>query len=126
MSEDTLRAYLRQVLKEEYFKRDYENDMKISFPIMKKVRNFFFGENADDIVDEWLDSKESYYDISFEEDFRDEVKNFSNKVYKKALNRAKDNKEKAVKMLKKTLDIKYTKKLRDLEKDYLKVYDDEI
>lgn len=123
--ENVLRQYLRQILREEYFRRDVEYDDKLSFPVMKKIRNFFFGENADDHTEKWLESKEDYYDITFEDDFRDEVKEFSSKVYKKALQRTKDDKEKALKILKRTLDVKYAKKLKQLESSYLRDFEDE-
>lgn len=127
MSTKILREYLRESINEEFFRRDLQDEegRKRTPSFLSKLKSFFFGSDGNDVVDEWIDSKEDYYDISFDDEFRDEVKEFSKKAYRKALARTRGKKEKAEKILRRTLDVRYAKKLRQIEAAYLRDFEDD-
>jgi hypothetical protein len=63
-----------------------------------------------------MEDQSTYYDVELDDNFEGEVKDFVKKKFKKALSRAKGDKEKAMKLMRRALDIRYSRKLRDLEK----------
>lgn len=126
MNKEILREYLQEVLSEELKLRniiDTPRRRKRSF--LDKLKSIFFGNNVDEVVDQWLVSKEDQYDVVFEDDFRRDVMNFSKKIYGKALEKSGGNSDKAERLLLRTLDVKYARKLLKIEREYLKDFNDE-
>ena len=131
MNNNLLKEYLKEALNEEFFLRSYEEDSEDQKPkksknFLQQLKNFFFGDQGDSMVDEWLEDQSTSYDVEFSEEFEEEVRNFVKRKFKKALARARGNKEQASKLMRRALDIRYTKRLRDLEKQYaIDLADDE-
>lgn len=127
MNTKILREYLRESINEEFFRRDLidREGSGSGKSFLSKLKSFFFGADSDVLVDSWIESKEDYYDVNFDDEFKDDVKEFSKKAYKKALAKTRGKKEKAEKILRRTLDVRYSKKLRQLESDYLRDFEDE-
>ena len=115
---DLLKEYLREVLREGYYFRNYEDEPKRSKKgFLDRLKSFFSG-SGDDVAQDWLEDQSTYYDVELSDDFENEVKDFVKKKYKKAVSRARGNKDQAVKLMKRALDIRYTSRLKDLEKQY--------
>ena len=126
MSEEILRKYLQEVLNEDLKLRNIVNGSflrKRSF--LDKLKSLFFGNNVDEVVDQWLASKEDQYEVIFEDDFRREVMNFSKRVYGKALEKSRGNSEIAERLLLRSLDVKYARKMLRIEAEKLKDFDTE-
>lgn len=127
MSKEILREYLRETINEEFFRRDLDNEVGRgkSKSILSRLKSFFFGKGSEDFVDKWIEDKEDYYDISFDDEFTDEVKEYAKKAYNKALARTRGKKEKAEKILYRTLDVRFSKKLKKIEAAYLRDFEDD-
>lgn len=129
MKNELLREYLREILKEEFFYRSY-NDPETKKPrskgILQRMKDFFFGSSQNSLVDDWIEEQSTYYDVDLSDDFENEVREFVEKKFGKALSRAKGNKDQAAKLMRRALDIRYSKKLRDLERQSAGLSDDEV
>jgi predicted metal-dependent hydrolase len=112
-----LKEYISEILQEKHYwygKSAEENEDQEGF--FSKIKSLFFGDNVDKFVGEWMEDQSTYYDVELDDNFEKEVKDFVKKKFKKALSRAKGDKEKAMKLMRRALDIRYSRKLRDLEK----------
>ncbi len=112
-----LKEYISEILQEKHYwygKSAEESESQDGF--FSKIKSLFFGDNVDKFVDEWLEDQSTYYDVELDDNFEKEVKDFVKKKFKKALSRAKGDKDKAMKLMRRALDIRYSRKLKDLEK----------
>jgi len=112
-----LKEYISEILQEKHYwygKTAEESEAQDGF--FSKIKSLFFGDSVDKFVDEWLEDQSTYYDVELDDNFEKEVKDFVKKKFKKALARAKGDKDKAMKLMRRALDIRYSRKLKDLEK----------
>lgn len=123
MSKELLKEYLNCVLQEDFFLRDKEDDekpLKKDKGFLSRIKSLFFSDPSEDIANEWLEDQSTYYDVELDDNFSEEVRDFAKRKYKKALSRVKGSKEKAEILLRKAMDIRFQKKIKQLEAEYAK------
>lgn len=127
MSDDKLiKEYVRCILSEDItrtIKKDDNVNKDKHKNLISKIVGFFKGTHAsDEIAEDWIEDKILYFDIDIDDKLEEEIKTFAKNKLAKALQRTND-KQRAVKAVKKALDIKYYPKLKALEKQ-LSLLDD--
>lgn len=121
MSKDLLREYLNCALQEDFFLRGDNDEKPLKAKgILSRIKSVFFSDISEDIANEWLEDQSTYYDIELDDNFSEEVRDFAKRKYKKALSRVKGSKEKAEILIKKAMDIRFQKKIKQLETEYAK------
>lgn len=113
-----LREYISLALTEGMYWHDTTSNEKgkKSDSFVTKIVNFLKGTSASDaLVDNWIEDKELYFDVEVSDELQSTIKSFAVQKYKKALIKTHD-KDKAEKMVRKALDMKFYPKFRELEK----------
>ena len=120
-----LAEYIGLLLNERGYIRDlnHEKPKKKNKGFLQKIKGFIFGDaEADKIAESWLEDNSISYDIVFDEKFEEEVKNFVRSKLNKIMKRVRNNSEKAESLLRRALNVRYSKKLANL----IKIQDDQI
>lgn len=127
MSNEILKEYVSYVLQEGFFlnNKAEENPKSQGKGFLSRLKSLFFSDAAEDIANEWLEDQSTYYDVELDDIISQEVRDFAKRKYKKALARSRGSKEKAGILLMKALDIRFQKKIKQLESEYAKELSDE-
>lgn len=118
-TEEILRSYVRSAINEDlYFKgipKYIEQKRKRSF--FDKVTSFLTGRGApDEIFEEWSEDQELYgVDLNEYPELRDKIKQFVRDNYDKAEARARGDKNKLERILRRGIDNKFQKQLHMLK-----------
>lgn len=128
--DDTIRAYVREVIREGMFwrrpgeKADKSRGKKRGF--IDRVKSFFTGTgDVDEVVEEWIEDQEELYDIELSDETKKKILTSARAKYEKVLKRAKGDKEKALYTLKSSLNVKYRSKIQALSREARKREDAE-
>lgn len=125
-----LKEYIISTLKEEWYwnsdKTDLEPEKKKEKSFLDKVKGFFSGRGQyEEMAEDWIEDRSMYYDIDVADDMKEEITNFVEKKYPLAMKRAKGNEERAHKLLKRALDIKFEKQFKELSRRLNRLDDEE-
>ena len=125
-----LKEFVTGTLQEGWFFRDEESsrsrDKETGF--LDKIKKIFSGKDdaSEEIADDWLDEQSLYLDMDLEEDFMEEVRDFVAARYEQALRRARGNERQAESLMKKVLDARYSRRLRDEARGLKRTRDDDL
>lgn len=125
-----LKEFVTGALQEGWFFRDEESsrsrDKETGF--LDKIKKIFSSKDdaSEEIADDWLDEQSLYLDMDLEEDFMEEVRDFVATRYEQALRRAKGNERQAESLMKKVLDARYSRRLRDEARGLKRTRDDDL
>lgn len=124
-----LKEFVVRTLLEGWFLRDEEKgrSREKETGFLSGIKKLFTGksEEVEVIADDWLDEQSLYLDMDFDEDFMKEVRDFVASRYEQALRRAKGNERQAESLMRKVLDTRYGRRLRDEARGLKRMRDDE-
>lgn len=129
MNKKLIKEYVEAVLSEEWYwgkDKEPEEKKKKEKGFFDRLKGMFTGKGKhDDIAEEWISDKTMYYDIDVTDELEKQVKGFVEKKYDLAMKRAKGNSEKAEKMIRKALDIKFEPQFKIIARNMSRLDDEE-
>ena len=120
--EGLLREFISSVVNERGYIRNpfkTKKTKKKSKIIVDRIKNFFVGPtlNPNEITSSWIEDQVLHRDISVDDDLKSKVNGFVNSKLKKALSQSNGNAEKAETLLKRALNLRFSKLLDRLERE---------
>lgn len=125
MTDHVLKEYIGRVLAEELYHASWQPPKKKSHGILAKLKSIFAGNSfADEVVEDWIDTQETVYDVDFTDGMFNVVRDFARTKAKPILHRARD-KAHAEARLRRALSAKFTPQLRELQMMMRRAEEDE-
>lgn len=120
MDKDLVRAYVVEVINEDLYYKGlpkYAEKKKKKRGVIDRALSFITGKgSADEIFEEWAEDQELYgVDLDEYPDIRDQIKKFVRDNYEKAETRAKGDKYKLERILRRGIDNKFRKFLSQMK-----------
>lgn len=130
MNKKLIKEYVETILSEEWYwdnqKQPEKKKEKKEKGFFDKIKGMLSGKGKyDDIADDWVSDKTMYYDIDITDELENDVKKFVEKKYDLAMKRAKGDADKAEKMIRKALDIKFEAQFKTIARNMSRLDDEE-